>query len=211
MALVKRVVVPEILDELNAQDDRAVRSRRDLRMVNGFMRGESWIAGELKKMEGVKRVVDLGAGDGCLAAEIVRQMPDMEVICVDLVPRPVALDDRIGWWQGDLFDYHDYDETTVVVANLFLHHFNSAELKRLGRLICGVQALLVAEPYRAKLGMVMGRCLFPWVNDVTRHDMLVSIRAGFVEDELGEILGCDFSWSEQRGLFGGIRVKGIRR
>ena len=56
MALVKRVVVPEILDELNAQDDRAVRSRRDLRMVNGFMRGESWIAGELKKMEGVRRV-----------------------------------------------------------------------------------------------------------------------------------------------------------
>ena len=127
---------------------------------------------------------------------------------MDLVQRPVKLDNRVAWWQGYLFDYHDYDETTVVVANLFFHHFKAAELKKLGGSIGGVRALLLAEPYRAKLALVMGRCLFPWVNDVTRHDMMVSIRAGFRESELPVLLGCDFNWHEQRGWFGGIRVKG---
>ena len=61
---------------------------------------------------------------------------------------------------------------------------------------------------------MMSRCLFPFVNDVTRHDMTVSIRAGFRQDELGRELnhelGGALTWSEQRGLFGGIRVRGLR-
>ena len=32
--MMERVVVPEILDELEGTDPRAVRSRRDLRLVN---------------------------------------------------------------------------------------------------------------------------------------------------------------------------------
>ena len=61
MVTVNRLVEPEILDELDPADKRAVRSRRDLRLVNWFMRGESWVVRELKKMQGVRRVVYLGA------------------------------------------------------------------------------------------------------------------------------------------------------
>ena len=148
MVIVNRLVAPEILDELDPADKRAVRSRRDLRLVNWFMRGESWVVRELKKMQGVRRVVDLGAGDGSLGAAIMEEFPDLEVTCVDLVPRPKNLEQRITWWQGDVFDYEHYDETTVVVANLFLHHLVSSELQKLAAKIHRVRGVLAAEPYR---------------------------------------------------------------
>ena len=214
MVIVNRLVAPEILDELDPADKRAVRSRRDLRLVNWFMRGESWIVRELKKMQGVRRVVDLGAGDGSLGAAIIEELPDLEVTCVDLVPRPKNLDDRITWWSGDVFDYERYDETTVVVANLFLHHLVSSELQKLGAKIHGVRGVLAAEPYRGGVSLMMSRCLLPFVNDVTRHDMMVSIRAGFRQGELGRELSHELdgalTWSDQKGLFGAIRVRGIR-
>ena len=214
MVIVNRLVAPEILDELDPADKRAVRSRRDLRLVNWFMRGESWIVRELKKMQGVRRVVDLGAGDGSLGAAIIEELPDLEVTCVDLVPRPADLDPRITWWSGDVFDYERYDETTVVVANLFLHHLVSSELQKLGAKIHGVRGVLAAEPYRGGVSLMMSRCLLPFVNDVTRHDMMVSIRAGFRQGELGRELSHELSgaltWSDQKGVFGAIRVRGIR-
>lgn len=214
MVIVNRLVAPEILDELDPADKRAVRSRRDLRLVNWFMRGESWVVRELKNMQGVRRVVDLGAGDGSLGAAIIEELPDLEVTCVDLVPRPKNLDDRITWWSGDVFDYERYDETTVVVANLFLHHLVSSELQKLGAKIHGVRGVLAAEPYRAGVSLMMSRCLLPFVNDVTRHDMMVSIRAGFRQGELGRELSHELSgaltWSDQKGVFGAIRVRGIR-
>ena len=45
------------------------------------------------------------------------------------------------------------------------------------------------------MSLMMSRCLFPFVNDVTRHDMAVSIRAGFRQDELGRDAKL-MSWAE---------------
>lgn len=207
---VNRLVAPEILDGLDAADERAVRSRRDLRLVNWFMRGEEWIVSELRKIRGLKRVVDLGAGSGCLASAIIQDMPALEVVCVDLTSRPHHLDPRISWWQGDVCDYQCYDSHTVVVTNLFLHHLDTAQLEALRARIQEVCGVLAAEPYRGVAGLVMSRFLFPFVNDVTRHDMLVSIRAGFKRGELGALLGPDLLWCEKRGLFGGIRLRGLK-
>ena len=205
-----RLVAPEILDELDADDPRAVRSRRDLRLVNWFMRGESWVLRELQKIKGLRRVVELGAGNGSLAGAILRKLPTVEMTCVDLIARPHGLDRRVAWWRGDVLDYDGYGKDTVVVANLFLHHLESAELEQLGSKIHEVLGVLAAEPYRGALSLMMGRCLFPVVNDVTKHDMAVSIRAGFRSGELGHLLGGELAWSEHRGAFGGIRVRGVK-
>ncbi|MGB2402218.1 MAG: class I SAM-dependent methyltransferase [Akkermansiaceae bacterium] len=204
------MVAPEILDELDAEDLRAVRSRRDLRLVNWFMRGESWILDELHQIEGLQRVVELGAGDGSLATAILNQLPHVDVTCVDLIDRPSDLDPRVTWWQGDVLHYESYGQNTVVVANLFLHHLETAELKQLADKICEVRMVLAAEPYRSLISMLMSRCLYPFVNDVTRHDMPVSIRAGFRRGELDHSFGDRWKWSEHRGLFGGIRIMGTK-
>lgn len=203
-------MAPEILDELDADDPRAVRSRRDLQLVNWFMRGESWVVGELRKIKDLQRVVELGAGNGSLATAIVGELPGVDVTCVDLIDRPDNLDQRVKWWRGDVLNYEGYDEDTVVVANLFLHHLGSSELEQLGNKIHEVRGVLAAEPYRGALSLMMSRCLFPLVNDVTKHDMTVSIRAGFRVGELGHLLGGERVWSEHKGVFGGVRMKGIK-
>ena len=208
MGIVKRLVAPEILDDLDADDPRAVRSRRDLRLVNWFMRGESWILSELDKIEGLQRVIELGAGDGSLAIAIKNHLPDVDVTCVDLIDRPRDLDKRVTWWQGDALLYGSYGKDTVIVANLFLHHLEASKLRQLAGEMNEVRAVVAAEPYRSSLSMLMSRCLYPFVNHVTRHDMAVSIRAGFRSGEVGCALGDQWKWSDSRGVFGGIRVTG---
>ena len=63
----KRIVQPEILDTLPRADPRAVRSRQDLRRVNGWMRNHVLMADVLRKVLNdctPGQIAELGAGDG---------------------------------------------------------------------------------------------------------------------------------------------------
>ncbi|MEO1844804.1 MAG: hypothetical protein ABGZ37_11065, partial [Akkermansiaceae bacterium] len=65
---VGRVVQPELLDELPFDDPDALRSRRDLRFINGVMGNFRWMRRRLAgRAEG--RVIELGAGDGAFLRE----------------------------------------------------------------------------------------------------------------------------------------------
>lgn len=210
----KRVVVPEILDELKGTDPRAVRSRRDLRLVNALMGNERWIASELAKLgdgQGVSQTVaELGAGRGELVNLLSKK--GCMVIGYDLQPKPENLDARARWQEGDFFSALGDDDSVAVVGSLILHHFEDAQLRELGELLQGKKVLLFAEPLRCQLALWEGYTLFPFVNDVTRHDMMVSIRAGFLPGELPELLGLldGWSWKEERTLLGGLRSVGVR-
>lgn len=206
----KRIVVPEILDELSPDDPAAIRSRRDLRMINQFMRGQAWILNQLACMDNVKRVVELGAGGGELSNMIKKQQSDCEVMGLDLIARPDSLDQDVLWDSVSVLDYDGYTSDTVVVANLFIHHLQTEELNLLGEKMKGVRAVLFSEPYRGSVGLWMGKLIFPLVNYVTRHDMIVSIKAGFTYREIESLLAGDFQWEESKGLFGGLRTKGIK-
>lgn len=207
-----RVVTPEILDELSVDDPRAVRSRQDLRFINHFMRGEEWILQSLHQSVTLpKRVIELGAGEGKLVNKISRAFPEVQVTALDFIPKPESVDEKVEWVSGDLMEYEGFSEDTVVVANLFIHHLEREGLEKLGHKLSGVQGLYFSEPYRARIPLVMGRSIFPLVNEVTRHDMMVSIKAGFKRGELPEVFGEAFQWTETVGLFGGLRVKGERK
>jgi hypothetical protein len=77
----------------------------------------------------------------------------------------------------------------VLVANLFLHHFDGAMLRELGRRCDGYEVLLFNEPDRARLPLMLGSLMHPLVNHVTRHDMRVSILAGFRRGEIQRMMG----------------------
>lgn len=207
-----RRVKPEILDGLSPDDPEAQRSRRDLRLINRWMGGEKWILRELQAMDAqkkIRRVVELGAGEAHLALAIARAFPDCEVTAVDLQK---ATCEDVNWWQGDVLNFQKYDAETIVVANLFLHHLEDGLLAKLGKKLSVVRALLVAEPHRQNSGKVFGRLIFPWINRVTRHDMIVSIEAGFLVGELPRALALsEFSWQEKNALFGGLRVIAKRK
>ena len=70
------------------------------------------------------------------------------------------------------------------------------------------EAVCLCEPWRVPLARWLGRGLHPWLGEVTRHDMGVSIRAGFRRGELAGLLGlgAGWAWRERTDLRGAIRL-----
>lgn len=206
-----RSVQPEWLDQLPHDDPRAVRSRHDLRRVN-FVLGSHGIL--LRALDAVvgstppRRIIEIGAGEGMqmlrLAQARGRRWPRVEAVVLDR--QPVVADDTLdairetGWDVemiiADVFDSLPdtpsklpVAERAVVFANLFVHHF---ERERLTRLIHGIaanaRAFVCCEPRRSRANSVASRLLgLVGCNDVSRHDALLSVHAGFRDHELAAL------------------------
>ena len=95
------------------------------------------------------------------------------------------------WQRGDIFTQPPPAPGGVRIANLFLHHFEAESLTALGRWLDNADLLVFNEPDRAALPHWLGRLMHPWINHVTRHDMHVSITAGFAAGEIQRLLGLD--------------------
>lgn len=187
----RRRVEPEILDHLPADDPRARRSRRDLRRVNFLMGNDRWILRQVRRFREVAErggIAEWGAGDGALAARLATEHPEAVVECFDLSDRPAGLGSGIRWRREDVLEAAPA-VSGVLVANLFLHHFEAPDLARMGGRCADFGVLVFSEPLRTRLAAAQGGLLLPFVGSVTRHDMPVSIRAGFRPGELPELLG----------------------
>lgn len=188
---------PEILDGMAPDDPAAIRSRRDLQRINRLMGNWTWTGQAMdwawEKFGGA--IWELGAGDGVLLDAY--EFGEMEVTGVDLAARPEGLPERIKWRQGDVFEVMEGGVSGVVGANLFLHHLSDAQLGRLGALLHDCDALCFCEPWRSRWALFEGGLLYPFVGRVTRHDMMVSIRAGFRRGELPRLLGLGEEWTVQ--------------
>ena len=201
---ITRAVEPEWLDELPVDDERAVRSRRDLRGINALMLNAALIAGELKpRCSGRSdiQIAELGAGDGTFMLQLARKMP-LATASVVLLDRQEFVDPGIqqaltrhGYAVeravSDVFEWLESSRATfdVMIANLFLHHFDAQRLARLLTLIESRTTLFVAcEPRRSRVALAASRLLgLIGCNDVTRHDAVVSVRAGFAGAELSAL------------------------
>ena len=216
----QRIVEPEWWYHWPPEDPAARRSRADLRRINAVMGNERRILRILARHpEAVREGVwEWGGGDGNLAARIARWQPQVRVTVCDLAPRPAGLAGeewaRIEWRQGDLFGQEVPERGGVLLANLFLHHFEEPELRRLGGW-CGAFRLLVFnEPDRSPLAARFGALCHPLLHPVTRHDMQVSIRAGFRAGEMAGLLGLeesDWEITEASSLLGARWLVARRR
>ena len=218
-----RRVEPEWLDELPADDPRALRSRRDLRRVNALMANAGIVAGELRRAlpGGIASAAEIGAGDGSFALRVARALQPADrgalITLLDrqaiVRPATVAQLARRGWRvhaeQADVFDWlrrNPRARFDAIVANLFLHHFDRAPLAELLALVASRTGCFVAcEPRRSNLALV-GSGLLGLVgcNDVTRHDAVASVRAGFRGAEISSLWprGGDWTLEERaRGMF----------
>jgi hypothetical protein len=214
--LLERQIAPELLDELPATDPRAIRSRRDLRRVNALM-GNARIlarllAGRAPSARGV--LVEIGAGDGQLmlglAKRLAGRIGQVQLTLVDqqnlLTPNTVCQFKRLGWSaravQADVFDWlAATPPVDVIVANLFLHHFDNAELAQLLMQAATKTRIFAAcEPRRFSFPALAGKLV--WLigcNSVTRHDAEISVRAGFAKDELSSRWPGSADWQLAEG------------
>lgn len=202
-----RTLEPETLDHLAPDDPAARRSRRDLRRVNRFMGARAILERALARVAppagaAPLRVVELGCGDGLLMLDVARSkrsaLKDVELTLLDLQPivepatvaayaaagwRAVpATDDVLAWAAADA----GAERCDVVVANLFLHHFQGDELRLL---LAGcarrADALVVCEPRRSRFALAASHLVaLLGANAVTRRDAVLSVRAGFLGSEL---------------------------
>jgi hypothetical protein len=215
MRTLRRVVVPEILDSLPADDPRARRSRRDLRAVDAFMGNTRWILRKIRSLpEADGTVVELGAGDGRLAARLAGAFSRRRVVALDLAGRPVDLDRRVDWVRGDFFRTLAQVDGEICAGSLVLHHFQDDALDGLGRRMRDFRTLVFCEPLRSRVALGLAALAWPFSGAVTRHDMPASIRAGFVPGELPRRLGLEASrwdWNETATRRGGLRFFATRR
>ncbi|HEU4618343.1 MAG TPA: methyltransferase domain-containing protein [Gammaproteobacteria bacterium] len=197
-----RRVEPEWLDALPPSDPRAVRSRRDLERINAIMRHapllERLLASHAARPP--ERLIEIGGGDGKLLLAVARRLRWRGVAATLVDPRAeVAGATREGFaslgWRLEvaLEDAETHlrragAAADAVVANLFLHHLEDDALRRLFALIANAAPLFACcEPRRAGAAAAASRLLWAiGCNDVSRHDAVVSVRAGFAGRELSE-------------------------
>lgn len=222
-----RLVQPELLDALPPDDPRAMWSRRDLQRVNAWMRNHAIMARALRTVANGSapgKIAEVGAGDGHflrrVAGKISFRWPAVSVTLLDnrkVVSRQTLSSFASLGWRAEAVtaDVFDWLSTAagleVVVANLFLHHFEEPKLRELLRAVAARARLFVAiEPRRAPFPLFC--CGWLWAigcNSVTRYDAAVSVRAGFSDSELSALWPADSGWelTERRtGFFSHLFV-----
>ncbi len=200
-----RVLTPEILDFLAPDDPRAIGSRRDLAWINAAMRQSAIMADALAGVPAPKVLADLGGGDGRfllgVARRLARRWPGVRALILDrhdIVSRQTHKEfAALGWdcevVRGDIFETLPCIRPGIVIANLFLHHLDERALTRLLAAVAAQARTFVAcEPRRGHFALLGARLVgLLGANDVSRHDAVASVRAGF--------LGCDLSvlWPQE--------------
>jgi hypothetical protein len=204
----RRVVQPESLDSLAADDPAAIGSRRDLRRIHRVMGTRAIVSRALRQLlpartDGIVRVLEIGAGDGSLLLGVARSaLPGLRRVELTLLDRQALVSDatitayRAAGWTAtpdieDVFDWASRPPRSarrwdLVVANLFLHHFEPAPLSMLLSTIAArCDRFLACEPRRGRLALVGSHLVAALgANAVTREDAVLSVHAGFSGDEL---------------------------
>jgi hypothetical protein len=210
----KRIVLPELLDALPPRDQSALRSRRDLRRINAWMRHPRIMTRLLQTYlldQDARHLVELGAGDGHFLLSVARrlqgQWPGAQATLVDrldaLEPQTRDQFQRLGWRvRAEIAEASEWlrqsppNPTGTIVSNLFLHQFQTEQLAELLRLTARSARVVIAlEPRRSWLPRLCGRLL--WVigcGPVTCHDGPISIRAGFDGSELSSLWPDKNNW-----------------
>jgi Methyltransferase domain len=202
----QRRVDPELLDQLPVDDPRATGSRHDLRRINAILMQPRIVARALVRhcKTAPRTIVDLGSGDGTFMLKVARwSSPRWRDVTVTLLDRQniVSRETRNRFtdlhWRAeplaaDVFEFLEPSplaEVDAVIANLFLHHFEDWQLKRLLKQAARQAPLFVAcEPRRGRMPLLLSAMTWAiGANEVTRHDVVASVRAGFRGQELSAL------------------------
>lgn len=194
----KRVVVPELLDEDLGTPEEVRESLLDLRGFNQRLGGFSSVAGMLRTVAKqhdahVLSFLDVAGGTGDVAEHAVRDLSqDGIVVQATVLDRAVSHMNghgvQLSRIAGDALSLPFMSESfDVVGSNLFCHHLEADEM------ICFFNdALRVAR--RAVIVSDLRRTRFHWIaaqtgrviyrSRITRHDAPVSVQRAYTIEEI---------------------------
>jgi hypothetical protein len=211
---IPRHVAAETLDHLAPDDPTAMRSRRDLVRVHRamgtraiVMRG--WRELALTERGGLPlRILEIGAGDGSLLLGVARAMaphwPPVQLTLLDrqdiVSPATLAGYAELGWaaqvhvadvlsW-ADMPDVRDSSTGSsrwdLITTTLFLHHFEGSQLDQLLSAVAArTNRFFACEPKRSWLPLAGSHLVGAiGANAVTREDAVLSVHAGFRDQEI---------------------------
>ena len=176
------------------------------------------------------RLLELGAGDATLMLRVARALkPRWSGVQLALLDRVDLLDAKtragyaaIGWTATpntmDVLDWTRQQEGEgaaarseeplwdLVIANLFLHHFEAEELQALLAAVARRSSAFVAcEPRRSGFALAASHGIGALgTGPVTRADAVTSVRAGFSGQELSALWPPNAGWvltERPAGLF----------
>jgi len=148
-------------------------------------------------------MLDLGAGSCDIAAAVAqwanRKGIGINITCVE--KNPFAVRRAMGRLQShgienvrvettDVFDFRPTEPVDCIVAAMLLHHFDEAGILRLLHHMwaMGPQAILISDLHRSMLAYATCWVLTRRSHPIVEHDVLLSIRKGFREGELRQLL-----------------------
>lgn len=224
-----RIVAKEALDYLAPNDPAALRSRRDLVRVHLAMGTRAIMSKAWQALLGTQpgnvplRILELGAGDGTLLLGVARSLrhclPPVQLTLLDRLDivsaATIASFEELGWsvliQRANVLDWAEQMESSkprwdLISTTLFLHHFESWQLKQLlaKTAICA-DRFIACEPRRSMLALT-GSYLVGAIgaNKVTREDAVLSVRAGFRGAEITAHWPADLAHWQLREFAAGI-------
>jgi len=218
----KRVLTPEWIDLLPADDPRIVRSRRDILRLNRINHSDALMARLLRRVAGnqsPRTLTDLGSGDGLFVLHVARRLAlhwrEVNVRLVDtqpsVTPETLSAFNKLGW-SADIVkadvsaatDWSRNGERHLYTANLFLHHFSNEQLREVFQRVAEhAHSFVAVEPTRGRPQHFVSRWLWLFgCGAATRHDGPASVRAGFRDQELSALWPAGGDWKINERNFG---------
>jgi len=208
-----RIVAEERLDHLAPEDPAARRSRRDLVRVHRAMGTHSIVSRGWRSLlspESARaplRILEIGAGDGSLLLGVARSLaphlPPVQLTLLDrqdiVSPTTLAGYAELGWSAqvqvADVLTWAAVPNEApgtasprwdLITTTLFLHHFEGGPLDLLLASVASrSDRFFACEPKRAWLPLAGSHLVGAiGANAVTREDAVLSVHAGFRDNEI---------------------------
>jgi SAM-dependent methyltransferase len=182
-----RSLVEEVMDDPEVSEDTLADVYRTLRTLHRLFGNHRAVLRALRRNpRPVRRVLDLGCGDGSLL-DVIRRKLSVEVLGVDSRPPrsradvPVICADAVR---------ERLPEADVAVAVCLIHHLSDADLIALihnvGR---SCRRFVIVDLVRHRLPRDLFRLgVVPWVNPVSAIDGVRSIERSFTPGELRDLV-----------------------
>jgi len=194
------------MDLPDSDPARLERTLRQFSWINRLLTGarrllERTVLEDIRRRPGPCTLLDVGAGGADLALWLARRAPSLSITCLDHDPRAAAYArrrcagvERIRVRLGSAAELESLGSFDYVFASHFLHHLQDAQVApTVAAMLRRARRLLVITDLLRSPASYFWYALFAGVflhGSFAAYDGLLSIRRGFLPEELSALLAC---------------------